>query len=66
MPLAAYLPQLQDSLVFFVLVSLEMAVLFVAVVFLGVYPAPVMDAIQFASEAILPPEGLAGLTGILD
>ncbi len=34
MSLTAYLPQIQDSLVFFLLVSLEMAVLFVGVSFL--------------------------------
>ena len=38
-----------------------LAVLLVGMVFLGVYPAPLMDAIQYASDAILSSEGVMQL-----
>jgi NADH-quinone oxidoreductase subunit N len=38
-----------------------LAVMFVAMIFLGVYPAPLMDAIQHASDAILSSPDALGL-----
>jgi NADH:ubiquinone oxidoreductase subunit 4 (subunit M) len=36
-------------------------VLFLAIIFLGVYPAPLLDVIQHATDAILSPSGATGL-----
>ena len=35
-----------------------LGVLFLGIVFLGVYPAPLMDAIQYASDVIMSSEGV--------
>jgi NADH-quinone oxidoreductase subunit N len=38
-----------------------LGVLFVAIILLGVYPAPLLDAIQHATDAILSSSGVVGL-----
>jgi hypothetical protein len=35
-------------------------------VFVGVYPAPLMDVVQSASDALLPPSGVVQVAGMLD
>jgi NADH-quinone oxidoreductase subunit N len=40
------------------LTTAVLTVLFIGIVFLGVYPAPLMDAIQHASDAIMSAQGV--------
>jgi NADH-quinone oxidoreductase subunit N len=42
-----------------------MGVLFLAIIFLGVYPAPLMEAIQHASDALMSSESPIGLSQAL-
>ena len=39
-----------------------LGILFLAIIFLGVYPAPLMDAIQHASDALMSSGSAIGLS----
>ena len=55
-----YIETAEDPTPIFVpkLTSTVLAVLLVGIVFLGVYPAPLMEAIQYASDVLLSAESL--------
>ncbi|MQG69866.1 MAG: NADH-quinone oxidoreductase subunit N [SAR202 cluster bacterium] len=43
-----------------------LGVLFLAMIFIGVYPAPILDAVQQATDAVLSSDGILRLAGALN